>query len=137
MSKSAPDASSRILFTDDASTITRKIKGSVTDSLGPITYDPINRPGTSNLLEILTACQPDEETDVTSVAKLYEGKGHGDLKRDVADAVEGVIQGPRREFEKLRVEKGYLEDVARVGAEQARELSGLTLKRVRELVGLS
>ena len=136
MSKSAPDTSSRILLTDDASTIARKIKGSVTDSLGPITYDPIKRPGTSNLLEILTACQP-KGTDVINVAKRYEGKGHGDLKRDVADAVEGVIQGPRREFEKLRVEKEYLKEVARKGAEQARELSGSTLKHVRELVGLS
>ena len=136
MSKSAPDASSRILLTDDASTIARKIKGSVTDSLGSITYDPIKRPGTSNLLEILTACQPDE-TNVINVAKRYEGKGHGDLKRDVTDAVEGVIQGPRREFEKLRVEKEYLEEVARTGADRAKELSGSTLKRVRELVGLS
>jgi tryptophanyl-tRNA synthetase len=106
----------------------------VTDSLGPITYDPVLRPGTSNLLAILAACT---DEDVLDVAKRYEGKGHGVLKTDVTEAVEQMIKGPRHEFEKIRLEKGYLEVVAKAGAEKAKLRSEATMKEVRALIGLS
>jgi tryptophanyl-tRNA synthetase len=133
MSKSTPDGSSRILLTDSAQTIHLKIKASVTDSLGPITYDPVLRPGTSNLLTILAACM---DEDVVNVAARYEGKGHGVLKGDVAEAVGGLIEGPRKEFERIRGDWGYLKDVARDGALRARERSEVTLKEVRTRIGL-
>lgn len=134
MSKSAPDTASRILLTDTVKDISRKIKGSVTDSLGNITYDPAVRPGTSNLLTILAACT---DEDVHVVAARYRDKGHGPLKADVADAIEHLIEGPRREFEKLKGEVQYLDEVAREGARRARERSEVTLKEVRETIGLA
>jgi tryptophanyl-tRNA synthetase len=133
MSKSGPDTASRVLLTDTFSTISPKIKASVTDSLGPITYDPVLRPGTSNLLTILAACA---DEDVHSVAVRYEGKGHGALKDDVAEAIERMIEGPRLEFERIRGERGYLEEVARDGALRARERSEETMREVRARVGL-
>ncbi|KIM87337.1 hypothetical protein PILCRDRAFT_3829 [Piloderma croceum F 1598] len=133
MSKSAPDTASRVLLTDTFSAISLKIKASVTDSLGPITYDPILRPGTSNLLTILAACV---DEDVHSVAGRYEGKGHEALKGDVAEAIEKMIEGPRLEFERIRGERGYLEEVARDGALRARERSEETMREVRATVGL-
>lgn len=133
MSKSSPDAASRILLTDDQQTIARKVKASVTDSLGPITYDPVLRPGTSNLLTILAACM---DEPVMEVAKRYEGKGHGVLKTDVTEAIEQLIKGPRNEFEKIKLERGYLDDVASKGAEKARMRSEATMKEVRALIGL-
>lgn len=134
MSKSAPDHASRILLTDDYATINRKIKASVTDSLGPVTYDPVQRPGTSNLLAILAACI---DEDVSVLAIRYEGKGHGTLKGDVVEAVELMIKGPRDEFEKLRHERRYLEEVARDGVEKAKAKSEVTLREVRRRIGLS
>lgn len=134
MSKSAPDTASRILLTDTAKDISRKIKGSVTDSLGNITYDPAVRPGTSNLLAILAACT---DEDVHVVAARYRDKGHGPLKADVAEAIELLIQGPRSEFEKLKGETQYLDEVAREGARRARARSEVTLKEVRETIGLA
>jgi tryptophanyl-tRNA synthetase len=133
MSKSTPDTTSRILLTDSAQTISLKIKASVTDSLGSITYDPVLRPGTSNLLMILAACM---DENVKSVAARYEGKGHGALKGDVAEAVERMVQGPRKEFERIRGEKGYLEAVSKQGALRARERSEVTLREVRARIGL-
>ncbi|KAF7972249.1 hypothetical protein HWV62_18558 [Athelia sp. TMB] len=133
MSKSAPDTASRILLTDTAKDISRKIKGSVTDSLGNITYDPIVRPGTSNLLTILAACTGE---DVYLVASRYQDKGHGPLKADVSEAVEALISGPRKELEKLKGETEYLDEVAREGARRARDKSEVTLKQVRETIGL-
>lgn len=133
MSKSTPDAQSRILLTDTAAQIRSKIRGAVTDSIGNVTYDPVARPGTSNLLSILAACT---ERDVSDVALDYEGKGHGHLKADVADAVEVLLKGPRAEFERIRTEKSYLDEVAKGGGEKARELSDITMKEVRQRIGL-
>ncbi|KAH7905478.1 hypothetical protein BJ138DRAFT_1175184 [Hygrophoropsis aurantiaca] len=134
MSKSSPDIQSRILLTDTAAHIKAKIRAAVTDSIQGITYDPVSRPGTSNLLTILAACS---DSDVTEVARLYENKGHGHLKSDVADAVEELLKGPRAEFERIRHETQYLADVAARGAERARLRSEETLGEVRKRIGLA
>lgn len=134
MSKSSPDIASRILLTDTSTQIRAKIRGAVTDSIQGITYDPVSRPGTSNLLNILAACT---DSDVAEVAKGYENKGHGQLKSDVVDAVEEMLKGPRARFESIRHEKGLLEEVARKGALQAMELSEATIDAIRRRVGLS
>ena len=133
MSKSSPDLSSRILLTDTDEEIQKKIRGAVTDSIKGVTYDPVNRPGTSNLLTILAACT---DGDATELAQRYEGKGHGHLKADVAAAITEFMREPRAEFQRLRAETGYLTQVAREGAAKATELSEVTMREVRSLVGL-
>ena len=133
MSKSAPDVSSRILLTDTEKEIRTKIRGAVTDSIKEITYDPENRPGTSNLLSILSACVNE---DPTSLAERYKDTGHGRLKADVADAVDQLLEGPRTEFERLRGEDTYLSGVARQGAEEAITCSAITMQGIRKAVGL-
>ena len=133
MSKSAPDQNSRILLTDPFDRIKAKIRGAVTDSTVGITYDPEGRPGAANLLTILSACTGE---NIESVAARYHDKGHGHLKTDVTEAVEEMLRGPRTEFERLKDEKEYLDEVARAGAAQARELSKATMKRVRTTLGL-
>ncbi|KAJ3830447.1 hypothetical protein EV361DRAFT_974238 [Lentinula raphanica] len=137
MSKSSPDTSSRILLTDTSSQIAQKIRSAVTDSIKGITYDPLNRPGTANLLAMLAACNNDE--DVRETARRYEGTGknHGDLKKDLTEAVEEMVRRPREEFERLSKERGYLEQVAREGAQKARVKSEATMVEVRKRVGLS
>jgi tryptophanyl-tRNA synthetase len=133
MSKSSPDVQSRILLTDDADQIRSKIRGAVTDSIPGITFDPINRPGTSNLLTILASCVGE---DATEVAGQYEGKGHGHLKADVAESIEEVIKGPREEFRRIRNEAGYLARVTEEGIAKARALSEVTMQQIRVCVGL-
>lgn len=133
MSKSSPDAQSKIGLTDSDSEISSKIRGAVTDSIRGVSYDPVNRPGTSNLLTILAACTNEE---VTEIARRYESKGHGELKTDVAAAVIEALKGPRREFERLVNERTYLSKVASDGAELARRRSEGTMKEVRRLTGL-
>ncbi len=110
----------------------KKFKGAVTDSIQGISYDPVNRPGASNLLSIYAACT-NEEVEV--VAARYTNKGHAELKVDVAEAVENMLKGPRTEFERLREDHTYLAEIAKEGAEKAQERSRKTLQEVRTLVG--
>lgn len=133
MSKSAVDPISRILLTDDYSSIKAKIRASVTDSIKGITFDPIHRPGTSNLLSILAGCT---DRQVESIVAEYQEKGHGQLKADVIEAVEETLKGPREELKRLQQDKAYLAEVARIGLQKARTISGPVLEEIRRLVGL-
>ncbi|KAK7049240.1 Tryptophan--tRNA ligase, mitochondrial [Paramarasmius palmivorus] len=132
MSKSHPDVSSRILLTDTDAEIASKIRSAVTDSISGITYDPENRPGTSNLLTILAACRK-QSVDIT--ARDYEASNHGALKRDVTEAVQEMLKGPREEFRRLRQDEDHLDSVARTGALRAHNLTTETMRRVRERIG--
>jgi tryptophanyl-tRNA synthetase len=134
MSKSAIDPNSRILLTDSYEIIAKRIRSAVTDSISGITFDPVERPGTSNLLTILSACTGEAPAVLT---ERYAGSNHGTLKKDVVEAVEEALRKPRAEFARLRDEKMFLAKVARDGAEKAREHSDRTLKEVRRRVGLS
>lgn len=134
MSKSSPDVQSRILLTDDFAQIQSKIRSAVTDSQLGITFDPVNRPGVSNIITILATCtnkNPEE------VAGLYSSKGHAQLKRDTAEAIEALMRRPREDLKRLKLEKSYLEDISRDGARRAREISEVTMTLVRSQIGLS
>ncbi|KAI9508816.1 hypothetical protein F5148DRAFT_837354 [Russula earlei] len=134
MSKSAIDPNSRILLTDSYETIVKRIRSAVTDSIAGITFDPVERPGTSNLLTILSACTGEAPA---ALAERYAGSNHGTLKKDVVEAVEETLRKPRTEFARLCEDKTFLAQVARDGAEKAQEHSDRTLKQVRKRVGLS
>ncbi|KAJ2914195.1 hypothetical protein MD484_g6205, partial [Candolleomyces efflorescens] len=133
MSKSSPDLQSRILLTDSPSQITSKLRSAVTDSMQGVTYDPVNRPGVSNLLTILGACM---NRSPTELAEEYANKSNAELKALVIDAVQELFRVPRTEFERLRNERGYLTEVAKDGAERAKAISQETIRDVRAFVGL-
>ena len=134
MSKSAADPNSRILLTDSYETIVKRIRGAITDSISGITFDPVERPGTSNLLTILSACTGDAPT---VLAERYAGGNHGSLKKDVGEAVEEALRKPRAEFVRLREDRTFLAQVARDGAKKAQEHSYEMMGEVRRRIGLS
>jgi tryptophanyl-tRNA synthetase len=138
MSKSAPDARSRILLTDSPEDVIKKLKGAMTDSDPTIVYDPVARPGTANLLSILAACEGHERPSTTpgAVAMRFAGKGHAELKKEVAEAVIAFLEGPRKELERIKRDVTYLQEVEAEGARKAREISGKTLEEVRKRLGL-
>jgi tryptophanyl-tRNA synthetase len=157
MSKSDHDPGSRILLTDPPEAIHAKVKKAVTDSVPGVSWDPAGRPGVSNLIRILAACEEELEGDrrtdtehageegdgsAERVAARYAGadgvgRGIKDLKADVAEAIVEMLRAPRAELERLRGEAGYLEHVASDGAERAREAGRATLWEVKESVGLA
>lgn len=143
MSKSSPLASSRIHLTDNAFEIHSKIRSAMTDSFPGITYDPQSRPGVSNLLTILAACQSTATNEVRpeEIAKEYEGWFIGDFKKEVADAVDGRVGPIRDQLDRLMADgleggEEYLREVAKRGAARAEKRAEVVLREVKELVGL-
>ena len=130
MSKSN-DGMGTIRVIEDPSSIEKKIKRAVTDTEGTVEYDPDNRPGVSNLLEILgsaTGRHPAELAD--------EYSQYGPLKSDVADAVIDLLSPVHERFAELEDDPGYTRGVLAASAEVAREIAGQTLRRAQENIGL-
>jgi tryptophanyl-tRNA synthetase len=133
MSKSALSASGRIELLDDAVINTKKIKSAVTDAGREITHDPENKPGVSNLLVILSALT---ETSLDKLEEQYAGAGYGQLKGDVAEAVEAVVGPIRIRTRELLADPAEVDRVLAAGAERAGEVAAATLAEAEERIGL-
>ncbi|KUJ19784.1 Nucleotidylyl transferase [Mollisia scopiformis] len=137
MSKSAPNPLSRILITDSPSTIKKKLTSALTDNSNSVSYSPSLRPGVTNLLHLLSAFDPSGKSAEEIGGELERsGMGLGAFKALVTDAVVEGLKGVRGEFERVVREEGFLEGVARRGAERARESAEGTMGVVRGAVGL-
>jgi tryptophanyl-tRNA synthetase len=140
MSKSDTDPRSRILLTDSADEIRKKIMAAKTDSTNAVSYDRAGRPGVSNLLE-LWASFDGQGRNPETLAELLSGQKASlkDLKTRVADVLveEIPVIGVRyREF--LEKEGGkYLDEVEDEGARVARKSADETMEIVKQAVGLS
>ncbi|KAI8454371.1 hypothetical protein BY996DRAFT_6450514 [Phakopsora pachyrhizi] len=88
MSKSSPSVQSRILITDSPQEIQSKITLAVADSIKFVTYNPINKPGISNLLDIYCSITGEEE----SLSKRFEGRMADEPRLPEDAGVEGVVR---------------------------------------------
>lgn len=131
MSKSSPNPASFITLLDTPQEIKKKFARATTDSEREIRYDREAKPGISNLLEILSLCT--EET-IESLENRFQGKGYGDLKREVGDSVAQMLEPIQREFQRL-LQSGEAVDIFREGAKRARAIADETLKKVRANMG--
>ncbi len=133
MSKSANSEAGQILLIDPPSRIAKKIKSAVTDSIAAINYDPINQPGVSNLLEILSAAT---NQTVAQTTLGLEGQGYGALKSQTADAVVALIEPLQARLAELESDLGEVGRILEAGAMRAQEISEPVLERVRRATGL-
>jgi tryptophanyl-tRNA synthetase len=136
MSKSSANPKSRILITDEPGDINRKVKAALTDMVDGISFDPIARPGVSNLLQ-LWAHFDRKQRSPQELATSHANLSFRDFKSKVADAIiEGVDGIRKRYYEVLNQDNGqYLDMVASKGAEKARANAEETMVLVREAVG--
>ncbi|CAH7676350.1 tryptophanyl-tRNA synthetase [Phakopsora pachyrhizi] len=132
MSKSSPSVQSRILITDSPQGIRSKITSAVTDSIKFVTYDPINRPGISNLLDIYRSITGEEE----SMSKRFEGRMADELKSQLVDVLVEELRPIQVEFERLQGERTAVEKVFELGAVRANAAAQNTLKEVKLKIGL-
>ena len=131
MSKSDTD-DSFISMLDEADAVRRKIRRAVTDSDGEIRYDPQQKPGASNLLTIL--CALTGESTEAAAARL-SGKGYGELKAEVTEAVVGTLTPIQQDFKRYLSDKAFLENTWRTGAERASRIAERTLSKAMKKIG--
>lgn len=133
MSKSSPNPSSVLFLTDPPSVIHSKLKSALTDSIPGVSFDPSNRPGISNLLQIHSGYSGEKVDDVS---KRFQGeKGIREFKDELSEVVSEGLKGFRREFERLKDEGGWVREMELKGAERAREVAQETMREVRRVVG--
>ena len=104
----------------------------VTDSEGSIRADAENKPGVTNLISIYSAVTG---TSVADIEAEFAGKGYGDFKKAVADAVVAMLSPIRTRYEELVSQKDYLDSVLKAGAEAAQRAANRTLSKVYRKVG--
>ena len=132
MSKSDIVDGGCILLLDKPEDIMRSFKRAVTDSETNIRFNPENKPGISNLIQIYSVCSG---KDFKTIESEFEGKGYGDFKSVVGEAVVELLRPIREESLKLISDKAYLEGVFKSGAEKASYTANKTLRKVYKKIG--
>lgn len=131
MSKSDSNENGYILVVDDPDTIRRKIKRCVTDSIG-IVKNSDEQPGIKNLISIYSKL---DNKSVEEIEAMYEGKGYGDFKADVAEVIVENLRPIREKYDDLLKNKDYLETIYAQGAQKAEKTARKTLRKVYKKVG--
>lgn len=133
MSKSDPIDKASIFLLDDASVIRKKIASAVTDSDALIKYDPVNKPGISNLLTILSLLT---NKSIDTLVRDYENKGYGTFKQDVATAIINELEPIQARYYELLKNK-TLDEILTNGKEKASSYAKRTMQKVLKKMGLS
>ena len=131
MSKSDENANAYVAVLDKPDDIVRKFKRAITDSEARVHFAP-GKDGVNNLMGIYSSV-----TGLTNeqIEAEFEGKGYGDLKLRVAEAVLEELRPVQERYEKLIADKAYLEQCYTEGAQQALALSTRTLNKVMKKIG--
>ena len=131
MSKSDENTNASIYPMDDPDTIMRKCKRAVTDSGSEVLYRE-DKPGVSNLIDIYRCCL---NKSVEEVEKEFDGKGYGDFKMAVGEAVVSVLKPLQDEFNRLSKDKAYIDAAIKENAEKAGYFANKTLRKVQKKIG--
>ena len=131
MSKSDENPNASIYLMDDSDTIIRKFKRAVTDSEACICYRD-EQPGIKNLLDIYCTCT---NKTADEAVREFEGKGYGEFKLAVGEAVVSVLQPVQEEFNQLSKDKAYIDSIIKENAEKAGHFANKTLRKVQKKVG--
>ena len=121
-----------VLIADPPDVVRKKIKSAVTDSGRDVRHDREEKPGVSNLIEIMSVATGDS---IPEIEARYDGQGYGSFKEDVAEAVVALLGPIQRRYEELRADEPQLGALLARGADKAREVSAPTLARMYERMG--
>jgi tryptophanyl-tRNA synthetase len=131
MSKSSPAGC--VFLLDPPKRIEKKIKSAVTDSGADVRFDPVDKPGVSNLLTILATFTGRSVADVVAE---FEGRMYGDLKKETAAAVVAFAEPFQARVTGLMDDPAELDRIMAAGAGRAREVASQTLADVYDSLGL-
>jgi tryptophanyl-tRNA synthetase len=132
MSKSDPNKKATIALLDDPKQIEKNIKSAVTDSEGIVRYDKENKAGVSNLMSIYSIFSGKSYSEIE---EMYEGKGYGDFKSDLAEVVLGEILPIQERFNEL-IDSPELDEILDRGAEKANIEANKMIRKMYNGMGL-
>jgi tryptophanyl-tRNA synthetase len=132
MSTSLSTEQGAVYIADPPEQIRKKFKSAVTDSGREVRYDPAEKPGVSNLLEIMSVATGET---IDGLERRFAGSGYGELKEAVGESVVELLTPIRERFESLRSDERELQRLLAVGAEKARNASQPTLDLMYERMG--
>ncbi|MFP3029114.1 MAG: tryptophan--tRNA ligase [Arsenophonus sp.] len=134
MSKSDDNKNNIISLLENPKSAAKKIKRAITDSNKPprIYYDSENKPGISNLIDILSGLTGRSTSDIE---KQFAGKMYADLKNTVAESISGMLINMKTRFDKFRNDEKLLNDIMSEGASKAEARANLTLTKVYDAIG--
>ena len=132
MSKSEQDSGGCVCIMDKPEDIMRAFKRAVTDCETCVRVDPAAKPGVSNLMQIYSVCTG---RSFDAIESEFAGRGYGDFKLAVGEAVVETLRPIREEAERLLKDKAYLESVYADGAKRASYVAGRTVSKVYKKVG--
>jgi len=131
MSKSIGGAGA-VWLLDEPKVIEKKLRSAVTDTGRDVTFDPVGKPGVSNLLAILSSFGGEP---VPALVERFAGSGYGDLKKEATAAVLDFAVPFQQRVRELLGDVSALDDVLARGAARAREVAAPTLAEVQDKVG--
>jgi tryptophanyl-tRNA synthetase len=121
-----------VFLLDDPGANAKKIRSAVTDSGREVRFDLENKPGVSNLLTIYSALTG---RGLADLGAAYDGKGYGDLKKDLAEVVVDFVTPLRARTLELLDDPAELDTVLAKAAQRAATVAAQTLQRVHDQVG--
>ena len=133
MSKSAASQNGVIDMLADPKVVAKRVKSAVTDTEREIRFDEEAKPGIANLLRIYSALSGEE---IVALEERYVGMGYGDLKKDLAEVVVGVVEPFRARALELLDDPAELDRILADGADRIRPIAADTLARVYDRVGI-
>ncbi|MCL2408981.1 MAG: tryptophan--tRNA ligase, partial [Oscillospiraceae bacterium] len=132
MSKSEISDGGCVLLLDKPEDILRAFKRAVTDSETDVRYDPENKPGVSNLMQIYSVCIGKSFAEIEAE---YGGQGYGTFKQHTGEAVVETLRPIREEALRIFDDKAYIEKIYKQGAEKASYAAMKTLRKVYKKIG--
>ncbi|WP_413758708.1 tryptophan--tRNA ligase [Streptomyces sp. MMBL 11-3] len=132
MSKSASTPKGLVNLLDDPKATAKKIKSAVTDTDTVIRFDPVEKPGVSNLLGIYSTLTG---TGIAELEEKYADKGYGALKTDLAEVVVDFVTPFRERTQQYLDDPETLDSILAEGAEKARVVAAETLAQTYAKVG--
>ena len=131
MSKSDPNPKGTVYITDEPNVIMKKFKSAVTDSEMSVRYAD-GKDGINNLMTIYSAVTGDS---FEKIEADFAGKGYGDFKKAVGEAVIEELRPVQENFKKIMADKAYLVECQKKGAETASRIAQRTLDKAMKKIG--
>ena len=131
MSKSDENVNAWVAILDKPEDIMRKFKRAVTDSEAEVAFRD-GKDGVNNLMGIYSAVTG---KSLEKITEECAGKGYGDFKTAVGEAVVEELRPVRERFDELMKNRDFLTETWRKGAENAEKLANRTLSKVMKKIG--